>query len=150
MGGDWHDLGGALSEDASEPVALQPLALIEAAAERGWAAEWISAILAREKISITPEVKDHLWSHYHRCLSADRRADPDRPLSAVAVVSLKRALQPYCLGGPTAGCSTPKVSARRGASTSVRNRRTDWHRRGCGVLAYLFHRIEGGSTAGRH
>src|SRR6266702_1519094 len=66
MGGDWHDLGGALSEDASEPVALQPLALIEAAAERGWAAEWISAILAREKISITPEVKDHLWSAFHR------------------------------------------------------------------------------------
>ena len=26
MGGDWHDLGGALSDDASEPVALQPLA----------------------------------------------------------------------------------------------------------------------------
>jgi len=28
MGGDWQDLGGALSEDASEPVALQPLAVI--------------------------------------------------------------------------------------------------------------------------
>jgi type IV secretion system protein VirB4 len=28
MGGDWHDLGGALAEDASEPVALQPLAQI--------------------------------------------------------------------------------------------------------------------------
>jgi len=28
MGGDWHDLGGALSEDGSEPVALQPLALM--------------------------------------------------------------------------------------------------------------------------
>jgi type IV secretion system protein VirB4 len=26
MGGDWHDLGGALSEDVAEPVALQPLA----------------------------------------------------------------------------------------------------------------------------
>ena len=38
MGGDWHDLGGALSDDASEPVALQPLALIDDAAERGWAA----------------------------------------------------------------------------------------------------------------
>ena len=27
MGGDWHDLGGALSDDATEPVALQPLGL---------------------------------------------------------------------------------------------------------------------------
>ena len=62
MGGDWHDLGGALTEDADAPVALQPLALIDDIAERGWAAEWISALLAREKIAITPEVKDHLWS----------------------------------------------------------------------------------------
>jgi len=44
--------------------------LIEAAAERGWAAEWISAILAREKISITPEVKDHLWSALSSLASA--------------------------------------------------------------------------------
>jgi hypothetical protein len=35
MGGDWHDLGGALSDDAVEPVALQPLAGIDDAGERG-------------------------------------------------------------------------------------------------------------------
>ena len=29
MGGDWHDLGGALADDATEPVALQPLARID-------------------------------------------------------------------------------------------------------------------------
>src|SRR5258706_1221535 len=46
MGGDWHDLGGALSDDAIEPVALQPLAQIDDAAERAWAAEWIANILA--------------------------------------------------------------------------------------------------------
>ena len=34
MGGDWHDLGGALSNDTTEPVALQPLARIDDAAER--------------------------------------------------------------------------------------------------------------------
>ena len=28
MGGDWHDLGGALADDA-EPVALQPLSRID-------------------------------------------------------------------------------------------------------------------------
>src|ERR1700756_2016928 len=55
MGGDWHDLGGALSDDASESVALQPLAAIDDAAERSWAAEWIAAILARENVTITPE-----------------------------------------------------------------------------------------------
>jgi type IV secretion system protein TrbF len=37
MGGDWHDLGGALSDDAMEPVALQPLAAIDDTGERAWA-----------------------------------------------------------------------------------------------------------------
>src|SRR5712672_2220338 len=46
MGGDWHDLGGVLAEATAEPGALQPLALIDAAAERVWAAEWLAAILA--------------------------------------------------------------------------------------------------------
>src|SRR3954449_7580187 len=59
MGSDWHDLGRAVSGDSPETVALQPLARIDDAAERGWAAEWIANILAREKISITPDVRDH-------------------------------------------------------------------------------------------
>ena len=46
MGGDWHDLGGALADDASAPVALQPLARVDDAGERAWAAEWV-ATLAR-------------------------------------------------------------------------------------------------------
>ena len=43
MGGDWHDLGGSLAEDATEPVALQPLARIHLPDERAWAAEWVAA-----------------------------------------------------------------------------------------------------------
>jgi Flp pilus assembly CpaF family ATPase len=39
----WHDLGGALSGDESEPTALAPLAAIDDAAERAWAAEWLAA-----------------------------------------------------------------------------------------------------------
>lgn len=35
-GGDWHDLGGSLSDDIAEPVALQPLARIDDPAERAW------------------------------------------------------------------------------------------------------------------
>ena len=101
MKGDWHDLGGALSDSASEPVALQPLAMIDDAAERGWAAEWIAAILAREKIDITPEAKEHLWSALSSLASAPAG---ERTLTGLSVLlqsqSLKRALQPYCLGGP--------------------------------------------------
>src|SRR5712675_609413 len=62
MGGDWHDIGGVLSGDSTEFVELQPLATIDDPSERGWAAEWIAGILGRERVEVTPEAKDHLWS----------------------------------------------------------------------------------------
>ncbi len=62
MGGDWHDLGGALSDNAIEPVALQPLSEIDEPGQRAWAAAWLTGVLSREGMSVTPEVKDHLWS----------------------------------------------------------------------------------------
>ena len=145
MGGDWHDLGGALSEDAAEPVALQPLALIDNAAERGWAAEWIGAILAREKISVTPEVKDLLWSALSSLASAPVT---ERTLTGLSVLlqsqSLKRALQSYCLGGPYGRLLD--AEAERLGGSSVQAFETEGLI-GTGaapaVLAYLFHRIEG-------
>ena len=145
MGGDWHDLGGALSDGASEPVALQPLALIDDAAERGWAAEWIAAILAREKIDITPEAKEHLWSALTSLASAPvGGTHADRPVRAAAIPE------------PEAGPST--LLPRRPLWAPARCRsRAAWHSPvqvfetegliGTGaapaVLAYLFHRIEG-------
>jgi type IV secretion system protein TrbE len=62
MSGDFHELGGALSEDAEEPVALQPLARIDEYVGEAWAAEWIEALLAREGVSVTPDAKEHIWS----------------------------------------------------------------------------------------
>src|SRR6266581_5346582 len=59
MGGDWHDLGGGLSDDAIDPVALQPLAAIPDPGEQAWAAEWMAAILSREGVTVTPEAKEH-------------------------------------------------------------------------------------------
>ena len=145
MKGDWHDLGGALSDSAAEPVALQPLAMIDDAAERGWAAEWIAAILAREKIDMTPEAKDHLWSALSSLASAPAG---ERTLTGLSVLlqsqSLKRALQPYCLGGPF-GRLLDAETERLGTS-SVQVFETEGLI-GTGaapaVLSYLFHRIEG-------
>ena len=90
MKGDWHDLGGALSDSASEPVALQPLAMIDDAAERGWAAEWIAAILAREKIDMTPEAKEHLWSALSSLASAPAG---ERTLTGLSVLLQSQSLK---------------------------------------------------------
>ncbi len=62
MGGDWHDLGGELTDAADTSVSLQPLARIHETSERAWAADWIVAILTRENIQITPDVKEHIWT----------------------------------------------------------------------------------------
>ncbi|WP_079538005.1 conjugal transfer protein TrbE [Bradyrhizobium lablabi] len=145
MDGDWHDLGGALSDDASQPVALQPLAAIDDAAERGWAAEWIANILAREKINVTPEAKDHLWSALSSLASAPIS---ERTLTGLSVLlqsqGLKRALQPYCLGGPYGRLLD--AEAERLGEAEVQAFETEGLI-GTGaapaVLAYLFHRIEG-------
>jgi type IV secretion system protein TrbE len=143
MGGDWHDLGGALSERATEPLALQPLAWIDDPSERGWATEWVAAILAREKVEITPEAKDHLWSALTSLASAPRQ---ERTLTGLSVLLqsnvLKRALQPYCLGGPYGRLLDAEFE--RLGEASVQAFETEGLI-GTGaapaVLAYLFHRI---------
>jgi type IV secretion system protein TrbE len=145
MKGDWHDLGGALSNDASERVALQPLAMIDDEAERVWAAEWITAILAREKIDVTPDAKEHLWSALSSLASAP---SGERTLTGLSVLlqsqSLKRALQPYCLGGPYGRLLDAETE--RLGTASVQAFETEGLI-GTGaapaVLSYLFHRIEG-------
>ena len=143
MGGDWHDLGGALSDDTSEPVALQPLARIDDAAERAWAAEWIANILARETIVVTPEAKDHLWSALTSLASAPVA---ERTLTGLSVLlqsqTLKRALQPYCLGGPF-GRLLDAEAERLGEADVQAFETEGLIGTSAAVLAYLFHRIEG-------
>jgi type IV secretion system protein VirB4 len=144
MGGDWHDLGGAVAGEISEYVALQPLARIDDVAERGWAAEWIAGILARERIEVTPEAKDHIWSALSSLASAPVE---ERTITGLSVLLqsnvLKRALQPYCLGGPYDRLLDAE-NERLGAA-SVQVFETDGligTAVAPAVLAYLFHRIE--------
>src|SRR6185437_13509466 len=112
---------------------LQPMARIDDVAERGWAADWISSILTRERIEVTPEAKEHIWSALSSLASA--------PLQSNV---LKRALQPYCIGGPYERLLDAE-SERLGES-SVQVFETDGligTAVAPAVLAYLFHRIEG-------
>ncbi len=148
MGGDWHDLGGSLSDDIAEPVALQPLAHIDDAAERAWAAEWLAAILAREKVSVTPEVKEHLWSALGSLASAPLT---ERTLTGLSVLlqanALKQALKPYTLEGPWGRLLD--ADAERLGEAHVQVFETEGlvgSGAAAAVLAYLFHRIEGRLT----
>ena len=145
MGGDWEDLGGALSEASGEAVALQPLAWLHEPAERAWAADWIAAILSREGIVVTPEVKEHLWSALNSLSTAPVH---ERTLTGLSVLlqanTLKRALQPYCLDGPWGRLLDSEHERLGDADLQVfETEGLVGSGAASAVLAYLFHRIEG-------
>jgi type IV secretion system protein VirB4 len=145
MGGDWQDLGGALSDEASMPVALQPLARIDDAAERGWAAEWIANILEREKVTITPESKEHIWTALSSLASAPVT---ERTLTGLSVLlqsnALKQALRPYCIGGPFGRLLDAEAELLGDPDIQVfETEGLVGTGAAAAVLSYLFHRIEG-------
>ncbi|MFG1266343.1 conjugal transfer protein TrbE [Xanthobacter sp. DSM 14520] len=141
MGGDWHDLGGGLAVDS---IALQPLARVDQLSERSWAADWIVAILTREGVTITPEVKEHIWSALSSLASAPIE---ERTLTGLAVLlqsnALKQALRPYCIGG--AQGRLVDAEAEHLGQASVQAFETEGligTSAAPAVLSYLFHRIE--------
>ena len=144
MGGDFEDLAGALS-DAEDAVSLQPLARIDDAAERSWAQDWLAGLLGREGVTIDPTAKDHLWSTLTSLASAPVE---ERTLTGLSVLlqshDLKRALQPYCIGGPFGRLLDAEHEALGAADVQA------FETEGLigtaaapAMLAYLFHRIEG-------
>ena len=143
MGGAHHALG--LGADAGDTLAFQPLRGIDEAAERSWAAEWIAALLAHEKVMVTPEVKDATWS----ALGSLASAPPDeRTLTGLALLlssnALRTALGAYTLDGPYGRLLD--AAEQECAFADVQCFETEALMGHAGVVApvltYLFHRLE--------
>ena len=142
MGGDWQDLGGALQDDGGG-VALQPLARIDEAGERAWAAEWLAALLAGEGVALDPAAKEHIWSALTSLATAPVA---ERTLTGLAVLlqsqELKQALAPYLVSGPWGRLLDAEVE--RLGDARVQALETEGlvgAASAPAVLAYLFHRI---------
>lgn len=141
--GDWQDLGTALS-DVAAAVQLQPLAQIDDATERAWAQDWLAGLLAREGVSVDPVARDHLWSALNSLASAPQ---DERTLTGLSVLlqstELKRALAPYCLGGPFGRLLDAEAEALGTADMQAfETEGLIGSAAAPAVLAYLFHRIE--------
>lgn len=95
MGGQHHGLA------ADAGMAFQPLRDIDAAGHRAWAIEWLGDLLANEKVMVTPEIKDALWSALVSLASAP---PGERTLTGLSMLlqsnPLRAALAPYTLDGP--------------------------------------------------
>jgi type IV secretion system protein VirB4 len=145
MGGDWQDLGGMLVDEAGEGVQLQPLARIDDAADRVWAAEWLAAILGGEGVAVDPQAKEHLWSALNSLATAPAS---ERTITGLAVLlqsqDLKQALGPYCTGG--AWGRLLDAEREHLGSAEIQAFETEGlvgAGAAAAVLSYLFHRIEG-------
>jgi type IV secretion system protein VirB4 len=144
MGGEHHALGAA-PDDTTNPLAFQPLRDIDDPATRSWAAEWIATLLAHEKVTVTPEVKEAVWSALNNLATAPAE---ERTLTGLSVLvqanALKAALQPYTLDGPFGRLLD--AAEDRLALSDVQCFETEelMHEAGVvlPVLAYLFHRLE--------
>ncbi|WP_096701059.1 conjugal transfer protein TrbE [Magnetospirillum sp. 15-1] len=139
MGGIHHALG------AGGSLAFQPLRRIHEPAERSWAAAWLAELLAHEKVTVTPEVKEALWS----ALTSLASAPPEeRTLTGLAVLvqsnALKSALMPYTLEGPFGRLLDAAENTLALADIQCFETEELMHQAGvvAPVLTYLFHRLE--------
>ncbi|MUT24249.1 conjugal transfer protein TrbE [Mesorhizobium japonicum] len=140
MGGEHHALG------ADGAVAFQPLRDISDPATRSWAAEWIAGLIAHENVTVTPEVKEAIWSALTSLSTAPAQ---ERTLTGLSVLlqsnALKSALMPYTLDGPYGRLLDADDD--RLALSDVQCFETEqlMHSQGAvttPVLTYLFHRLE--------
>ena len=139
MGGESIELGleGTLS--------LQPLARIDEPGELAFALEWVSGLIVNEGVTITPEIKDALWTALRSLASAPKA---ERTLTGLAVLvqstALSQALAPYTLEGPYGHLLDGATENL--ALTDVLHVEMEplmQHKRLIPpVLTYLFHRIE--------
>ncbi len=139
MGGVHYPLG------SGGPLAFQPLRAIDDPVERSWAAEWIAALLVQEKLAVTPDLKETVWSALTSLASAP---PPERSLTGLSVLlqsnTLKSALMPYTLEGPFGRLLD--AADEKLALSDVQCFETEALMREGGavmpVLTYLFHRLD--------
>lgn len=139
------DDGHADGDEGSRMIAFQPLAGIDRPDERAWAAEWIGALLAHEKVLVTPQIKESLWSALTSLASAPIE---ERTLTGLSLLlqsaALRVALSPYTLEGPFGRLLDAAEDDLAIAQVQCFETEALMGQAGvvAPVLTYLFHRLE--------
>ncbi|HEX5258722.1 MAG TPA: conjugal transfer protein TrbE [Sphingomicrobium sp.] len=142
MGGAHHELAASAGDGG---LSFQPLKRIHQASERAWAAEWLAGLLEHERVAVTPEIKDALWS---ALLSLATAPEDERTLTGLSLLlqsnGLKAALQPYTLEGPFGQLLDGAEDQLSLADVHCFETETLMGLSGAvpPVLSYLFHRLE--------
>ncbi len=147
VGGVHHGLGAGQDIDVvgGKATAFQPLRNIDDNAERIWAADWLATLLAHEKVIVTPEIKDRLWSALANLATAPVE---ERTLTGLSMLlqsnALKAALAPYTLEGPFGRLLDAAENTLALADVQCFETEALMGQAGAvlPVLTYLFHRLE--------
>src|SRR3546814_2247377 len=114
MGGQHHALGIGGS------LAFQPLRHIDDPVVRSWAAECVAGLIAHEAVTLTPDVKEAVWSALGNLASAPAE---ERTITGLSVVlqsnALRSALAPYTLEGPRSEEHTSELQSQMRISYAV-------------------------------
>ncbi|MEQ1756528.1 MAG: conjugal transfer protein TrbE [Micropepsaceae bacterium] len=139
MGGDHYSLG------AKDALAFQPLRGIDDVHVRSWAAEWIHGLLLHERVAVSPEIKEAVWSALSNLGGAP---EAQRTLTGLSVLlqsnALKAALAPYTLEGPFGRLLDGAQDRLALRDVQCFEMEELMHEQGAvsPVLTYLFHRLE--------
>ncbi|MBR1243516.1 conjugal transfer protein TrbE [Bradyrhizobium sp. AUGA SZCCT0274] len=139
LGGAWYQLGvkGGLS--------FQPLRNVDDEGARLWALDWLCGVLAHERVTITPEVKETLWSALRSLGSAPvKQRTMTGFVALLARDALRQALAPYTLEGPYGRFLDADTDALSTADTLTFEMEELMALPGlvAPVLTYLFHALE--------
>ncbi|KQB58313.1 MULTISPECIES: conjugal transfer protein TrbE [Acidovorax] len=139
LGGEHHDLG------LDGAIAFQPLARIDRAADRSWAAEWVEARLHQEGVEVGPAEREAVWSALANLASAPVE---QRTMTGLSVLlqsnALRQALAPYVLGGVHGRLLDADVDRLGNSSVQCFEMEELMHSKAAvlAVLGYLFARFE--------
>lgn len=139
LSGAWYELG------AKGGIAFQPLKDVAEEGARLWALDWLCGVLAHEGVTVTPEVKETLWSALKSLGSAPV---PQRTMTGLVALlardALRQALQPYTLEGPYGRFLDADADRLSGADVLTFEMEELMALPGlvAPVLTYLFHTLE--------
>lgn len=143
MGGAHSVLGIGAAD--GETISFQPLRHIDRPAERSWAAEWLAALVAHERLLVTPDIKEAIWAALNNLASAP---PAERTLTGLSLLlpsnQLRSALGAYTLEGPYGRLLDASDESLRTATVQCFETEALMGEAGvvAPVLTYLFHRLE--------
>ena len=161
-GGDFYDLGtegvsvetdGNAVPAGGTALGFQPLAELDADADRAWAAEWIAALVEGEQVRVDAAGRGKIWEAIGSLAGSPRR---ERTVSGLCHLlqdrPMKEALRPFCVGGAFGALFDAESDPLHAADADLFNggrwqafemeQLMSHPRATAAALAYLFHVLE--------